>query len=62
MHLAFVRKTLPSSKARSPTPSSQKGAAPKVHKHLDAYKDLTEKLIKNFDMHEEDMGSGSGQG
>jgi hypothetical protein len=40
---------------------AHKGAARKLHKHFDAYQDLTEKLIKDFDMHEEDIGSGSVQ-
>lgn len=40
---------------------AQKGAAPKLHKHVDAFKDLTEKLIKDFDIHEDDIGSGSVQ-
>jgi hypothetical protein len=38
---------------------AQKGAARKLHKHFDAFKDLTEKLIKDFDVHEGDIGSGS---
>lgn len=40
---------------------AQKGGAPELHKHVDAFKDLTEKLIKDFDIHEEDIGSGSVQ-
>jgi len=40
---------------------AHKGAARKLHKHFDAYQDLTEKLIKDFDMHEGDIGSGSVQ-
>ena len=38
---------------------AQKGAARKLHKHLDAFEDLTEKLINDFDMHERDIASGS---
>jgi hypothetical protein len=28
----------------------QRGAAPKLHAHVDAYKELTERLIADFDM------------
>jgi hypothetical protein len=38
---------------------AQKGAARKLHKHFDAFEELTERLIKDFDMHEEDIGSES---
>jgi hypothetical protein len=38
---------------------AQKGAARKLHKHFDAYEDLTERLIKDFNVHEGDVGSGS---
>jgi hypothetical protein len=37
---------------------ARKGAAPKLHKHFDAYEDLTKKLIKDFDVREGDIGSG----
>lgn len=38
---------------------AQKGAARKLHKHFDAYEDLTERLIKDFDLHEGDAGPAS---
>jgi hypothetical protein len=31
----------------------QRGAAPKLHAHVDAYKELTERLIADFDMKED---------
>jgi hypothetical protein len=38
---------------------AQKGAARKLHKHFDAYEDLAERMIKDFDMREGDISSAS---
>ena len=40
---------------------AQKGAARELHRHFDAFEDLTKKLIKDFDIREEDIASGPAQ-